>query len=149
MNIKNDAGNGRCPTCKGRLMSQTGSSDLICFNCLDSDKPKTGHTIVVKENSTKGPTEDPKVEITLVREGVPMEQPMTVPELPVEVKTQPGDKCITITVSLEELETDHFIGTLLKKAYEALDELPAGTVKETKRVIHIQDRIDKETGSYA
>lgn len=137
MNIKNDAGYGRCPACSNRLMSRSGDLALVCFNCLDGDKPKTGHTIIVTENSTKSPQEDPTAKLSVVeKDGTVTEQPtMFIPQ-PVSV----GGKGVVIHVSLDELEGDA-ITVLLQKTYAALDELPAGTVRETKRVIAIQDRL--------
>ena len=154
MNIRQE-GMGLCQKCNTPIMQTINQPGVagICFACMADGQPKTGKTVVVKSEAgdTKlgagpitGTVELQEVEHT-VAEGnkTPMvvKKPVIVPDAVVQPTLISGS--VTLVVTVDELHDANIIKTLLQKIYDGIDNAPpAPTLKEQKRAIKLQDRLE-------
>lgn len=127
MNIK-QVGHGTCPKCATPMMG--GANGPVCFGCMADAEPKTGRTVVVTE-----------VDGT---EAVSLEEVGQIAKSlrPLSPKVE-NDGRIHLSVSADDLEAIGIVQCLLYAAFAAMDNMPpAGTMREMKRMIKIQESIE-------
>lgn len=135
----------------------------VCFACQEDAKPKTGKTVVVTSESGEG-TALGKVTFKEVDHNPG--QASALPKDPNAVRKAIMDKAKRQTMNPELFEkldkgldqttpldeviirttishlSGNVIENLLDAAFEAIDNMPPGTtLKETKRMIQVQDKI--------
>jgi len=161
----------RCGTPIMQAIGQAGRKG-ICFGCAEDGKPKTGRTVVVTSETGEGTAlgsvklqevdhnpgassalpKDPEGLRKAIMDKANAKGVAPTPILPPLPPTHEGlnaphehveTDSLCIWVSLKELEGDFSLGTILDKIYDAIDNLPPGkTLKETKRLIALQDKVN-------
>lgn len=150
MNIRQE-GMGLCTKCNTPIMQTINQPGVagICFACMADGQPKTGRTVVVKseDGDTKlgagpitGKVELEEVEHTVAKGNVTAHVP---PVLSAKVQPTLISGSVTLVVTVDELHDANIIKTILQKIYDGIDNAPpASTLKEQKRAIKLQDRLE-------
>lgn len=168
MNVRQE-GLGICQKCGTPVMQAVNQPGVagLCFGCSADAEPKTGRTVIVHESkeekaqtghATLSPTissievvehtvgeasalpKDPNA----IRKAIQGKQKgvsggvSTVAEIPT------SDFAYNIPFNLEELEQGDCLVVLLKRLYDALDNSSFTTIKDAKRVMSLQDAIQKK-----
>ena len=155
MNIRQE-GMGLCKKCNTPIMQTINQPGVagICFACMADGQPKTGRTVVVtKEDGDvklgAGPLAG-KVELLEVDHTVAegSKTPMVVVKKPAGevvqyVAPQNLPQGITLHVTIDELHETDILKTILQKIYDGIDNAPpAPTLREQKRAIKLQERLE-------
>lgn len=156
MNIRQE-GMGLCQKCNTPIMQTINQPGVagICFACMADGQPKTGRTVVVKSEDGDiklgaGPING-KVELEEVTHTVaagsktPMvtrKPALVVPDAETHALVQ-ATQGVTLHVTIDELHDANIIKTILQKIYDGIDNAPpAPTLKEQKRAIKLQERLE-------
>ncbi len=117
------------------VVKETGEKQLICPKHAKNTSPNFSITKPQRLSSKSLKDLDNVPETLLV---VPKEN-----KVESEVETKPEAKSgITLVLSLEDLEKNP-LEAILSKVVEALDEYPTPTLKVAKRLMKIQDNVNK------
>ena len=132
MNIMQE-GLGVCSKHGTPILGQVGvKGSKICFACQEEAIPKTGKTVIVKEENQDGTGK-----VTIMDVAKQTETTLAVPSAPAEIIK--GE--IVIRLAVGALSDDP-VKVLLQSAYEAIDNMPPfATLKETKQAIKLQEDI--------
>jgi hypothetical protein len=169
MNIRQE-GLGTCQKCGTPIMQAINQPGIagLCFGCSADAEPKTGRTVVVTEtqqekaqsgHQTLAPTLS-KIEIVdhtvgkasalpkdpdAIRKAIAEKAGGNLPMVAIQETAIPLDpNDLTVQVSIAELEQGDCLVVLLQRLYDALDNSSFTTIKEAKRVMSIQEAINKK-----
>ena len=172
MNVRQE-GLGCCQKCGTPIMQAVNQPGIVglCFGCSADAEPKTGRTVVVTESQqesarsghlTLSPTLS-KIEVVEHIVGTSS----ALPKDPEAVRKAIANKAkgvqsmsdgitdcekqglyslnrLTICIDIDELEQGDCLVVLLQRLYDALDNSSFTTIKEAKRVMTIQEAIQKK-----
>ncbi len=130
------SGMGFCKICKQELIDVNGVK--CCLDCKGENNPSSGLV-----NAIKDPGHDVTQDL-LRRNGIETADNKNSEQKSDTKSITPiiGANEVSVTVSLEELEAMDIKDLVFKRLNEALDELPCPRMKDAKRIMKIQEKLE-------
>lgn len=125
-NISTISGTGVCKKC-GTQKTTVNDNPPICLNCDMPENKPSG--LVVRVND---PGHAAMLDIEAGKKFSNTEQ----------VKPNDNADYIYLKLTLDELETEGLQDLVVSRIIEALDELPCPKMKDAKRIMKIQDKLE-------
>lgn len=122
-NVSTVSGTGICKKC-GTQKTTINDAPPICLNCDMPENKPSGLVVRVKD-----PGHTAMLDIEAGK------------QVRMEEKVQ-NISHITVNFSLDELDTDNIVEVTYKKICDALDEMPFTCMKDAKRVMKIQEKLE-------
>ena len=133
------SGTGNCTKCGG-LRVQMGDGVARCLLHEVPENPPSGKVVSVKDPGHSGMIDilqKSGVKGVLVRQD-PVENVKAVP-----LAATISSNSVALEIDLDLLEEGGFVHAIMTRVSEALDGMPFSTMREAKRVMKIQEKIEK------
>jgi len=143
------SGSGICQKC-GNIKVQMGDGIARCLDHDVVDNPPSGKVVTVADPGDAEMMKVLKESGVRIEKGDSTNAPKTAGKAApvatikkVQSSELPKSDGLSVGVSLEELEAGGFVATVMQKVYDALDEMSFTTMKDAKRVMKVQEKIER------